>query len=73
MSTKRIAAASLWFVAGWMLGAMAAFALSLPTALAPSLGVLSAILVFADPARLLWSSRPEGALRTAAHMEPSST
>jgi hypothetical protein len=73
MNTKRIAAASLWFVTGWMLGAMAAFALSLPTILAPSLAVLSAILVVADPARVLWSSRTERALRATAHMEPSST
>jgi len=72
MSTKRIAAASLWFVTGWMLGAMAAFAFGLPTALSPALGVLSAILVVADPAGLLWSSRSERALRTAAQVAPSS-
>jgi hypothetical protein len=73
MNTKRIAAASLWFVTGWMLGAMAALALSLPTTLAPSLGALSAILVFADPSRLLWYPRPERDLRAAAQLEPSST
>ena len=58
MSTKRIAATILWFVTGWMLGAMAAFALDLPAVLAPTLGILSGILIFTDPARLMWSRRP---------------
>ena len=71
MSTKRIAAASLWFVAGWMLGAMAAFALNLPTALAPALGVLSAILIVADPAGLLWQLRPNERRVKEGALEPS--
>lgn len=57
MSTKRIVATVLWFLTGWMLGSMAAFALDLPTALAPIAGTLVAIFVFADPARLMWAAR----------------
>ena len=74
MNTKRIAATILWFVGGWILGSMALFALGLPTAIAPAVGLLFAALVFADPAGLLWPKRiPKAAQRVIVSVEREST
>ena len=65
MNTKRIAATILWFVGGWILGSMALFALGLPTAIAPAVGLACAALIFADPAGLLWPRPKREALPRA--------
>jgi hypothetical protein len=71
MNTKRIAATILWFVAGWVLGSMALFALGLSTAIAPAVGLACAALVFADPAGLLWPRRRREARVAASEPETS--
>ena len=51
---KRIAAATLWFLVGWYVGSVAAFALGLGPLLAPIMGVALAGIVVADPRRIIW-------------------
>ena len=55
---KRIAAAILWFYAGWVVGAMFAFVTGLPPVLAPILATAAAAVVAGDPRRLIWSVAP---------------
>jgi hypothetical protein len=63
---KRIAAAVLWFYAGWVAGAMLAFVLGISVALAPIVAVTAAALVAGDPRRLIWfKTRSETATRFA--------
>jgi hypothetical protein len=69
MTTKRITATILWFVTGWMLGAMTAFALGFPGALAPVCGIAAAIFVGMDPARIVWPSRPTPVAEAATQLE----
>ncbi len=57
MTLKRGAAATLWFFTGWMLGAMAVFAVDLPMWLAPAAGTLAAVGVAMDPLGLVWRPR----------------
>ena len=52
--SKRIVAAPLWFLTGWMVGAMAAFALGLPSWLPGLCAVSVALLVVIDPAGWFW-------------------
>lgn len=61
--SKRIAAVPLWFLTGWMVGAMGAFLLGLPSWIAPLVAVSVAVVVAIDPAGWLWSrhSRVEAA------------
>jgi hypothetical protein len=69
---KRIAAAILWFYAGWFVGAFVAFALALSPALAPIMAVAAAGFMAGDPARIIWSRPrvarqvPTGALQNPA-------
>jgi hypothetical protein len=69
MSTKRIAATVLWFMTGWMLGAMVSFALGFPVALAPVCGIAAAVFVGLDPMRILWAPRPAPVAEAAAQLE----
>lgn len=62
---KRIAAAILWFYAGWVIGALLAFAIGLTPALAPIIGTAAAAIVAGDPRRLIWSRAPARDDRTA--------
>jgi len=68
---KRITAAILWFYAGWFVGALVAFALGLPTALAPILATAAAAVIAGDPRRIIWArpstvpSVPRGSLQNA--------
>ena len=52
---KRITAAVLWFLAGWALGAMVAFAIGAPSALAPVLAIGAAAFVARDPRQIIWA------------------
>lgn len=56
---KRIAAGPLWFLAGWFLGSVAAFAFGLGPLVAPVAGVVLAGAVVADPLHLIWRTRTE--------------
>ena len=47
---KRVAAVPLWFLTGWMVAAMAAFVLGLPSWIAPLTAVSVAVVVALDPA-----------------------
>jgi len=58
---KRLLAASLWFYAGWYLGAMIAFHLGLHSVLGPILGLAAGALVAIDPRRIIWTARAEAA------------
>jgi len=68
---KRITAAILWFYAGWFVGALVAFALGLPAALAPILATAAAAVIAGDPRRIIWArpstvrSVPRGSLQNA--------
>ncbi len=61
---KRILATFLWFFAGWYAGAFLAYALDVNPVLGPILGMAAAVLVAADPRRVIW---------TAARRAPAST
>lgn len=63
---KRVAAAMLWFYAGWYFGATIALALDLPPILGPVLGAAAAAVIAGDPRRIIWS-------RPAAHALTSSS
>ena len=52
--TKRIIATSLWFLTGWMVGAMAAFGVGLPSWIAPVTALCVATVVAIDPAGWFW-------------------
>jgi hypothetical protein len=56
---KRIAAAFIWFYAGWYAGALIAVLLGISPALGPIVGVAAAGLFVGDPRRIIWTSRPQ--------------
>jgi hypothetical protein len=56
--SKRTLATSLWFLTGWTLGLIVAFAAGLPSLLGPVLAVLLAAVVYRDPSGRLWP-RPQ--------------
>jgi len=51
---KRIIATPLWFLTGWMVGAMAAFVVGLPSWIAPVTALCVAAVVALDPAGWFW-------------------
>ena len=51
---KRIAAAPLWFLVGWFLGAVAAWILGAGPFLAPIAALALASFVVADPRHIIW-------------------
>jgi hypothetical protein len=53
---KRIAAAILWFYAGWFVGAVLAFVLGLSAALGPILATAAAAIVAGDPRHMIWTT-----------------
>lgn len=50
---KRITLSTLWFFAGWVIGAMTAFVLGLPDLIAPITAVMAALAAY----RPVWLSR----------------
>ena len=54
---KRIAAGALWFLSGWVAGAMLAFVVGISPVLAPIVAVAAASLVAVDPRRLIWMNQ----------------
>ena len=55
--TKRIIATPLWFLTGWMVGAMAEFVVGLPSWIPPVTALCVAAVVALDPARWFWVRR----------------
>lgn len=53
---KRSVATVLWFLTGWMVGAMAAFAFGLSEEVAPVIAMAAALVVALDPGRVLWGA-----------------
>ena len=58
-SMKRIAAAPLWFLVGWYLGSVVAFALGLGGFLAPIAALGLSAFVVIDPGQLIWARREQ--------------
>ena len=54
---KRVAAGVLWFLSGWVAGAMVALAVGISPILAPIVAVAAASLVAVDPRRLIWMNQ----------------
>lgn len=55
---KRIAAALLWFLAGWYAGAYIALLFAVPGLIGPVLGVAAAAVFAGDPMGVIWRARP---------------
>jgi hypothetical protein len=54
---KRIAAAVLWFFAGWYLGGYIALFLGISDLIGPILAISAALLFAGDPLGLIWSGQ----------------
>ena len=54
---KRIAAAVLWFFAGWYLGGYIALFLGISDVIGPILAISAAVLFAGDPLGLIWSGQ----------------
>ena len=52
---KRALAAFLWFLSGWLIGALVAFAIGISPVVAPITAAAAAGLVFADPFAIFWT------------------
>jgi hypothetical protein len=59
--TKRIVAGTLWFFAGWYLGAFVAEFLGLSPLLGPVWGTSVAALIMWDPRRVIWATSDRAA------------
>lgn len=57
--SKRIAAGTLWFLAGWSLGGWVAFFLGISDVLGPILGLAAAAVFAGDPLGIIWRRRAE--------------
>jgi hypothetical protein len=57
---RRIVAAPLWFLVGWYVGSVAAWALGLGAFVAPIVAVALAGLVVWDPRRMIWGRPSTG-------------
>ena len=51
---KRIAAAVLWFFAGWYIGAYVAVFFAISGVIGPILGISAAALFAVDPRQVIW-------------------
>ncbi len=52
--SKRIAAAFLWFFAGWSMTAFIAFLIGVPDVLGPVVGAAFAAIIAGDPRGIIW-------------------
>ena len=64
--TKRIAAAFLWFYAGWYAGALIAEFVGVSALLGPIIGAAAAGLIVGDPRRMIWTARAARPASSAA-------
>jgi hypothetical protein len=72
MNRKRIAAAILWFFAGWYAAAFAAYLLGAPDVLGPIVGAALAAIFAGDPLGRIWKPREQAAADPPA-VEPPGT
>jgi hypothetical protein len=63
--TRRIALVTVWFLTGWMCAAMVAFAVGLPTWIAPFAAVIAATYIG------LWDSRRTAVKAAQAEAAPT--
>jgi len=63
--TKRIAAAVLWFLAGWYLGSFIAVMTGLSDLLGPLVGMIGAALFAGDPFGRIWKPSTEASASTS--------
>ena len=61
--SKRIAAAVLWFFAGWYAGAFLAYMIGVSDILGPVLGITAAALFAGDPFDVIW--KPSATMKEA--------
>jgi hypothetical protein len=67
--SKRAAAAVLWFIAGWYLGAVIAYVVGVSDAIGPILAITAAALFGGDPFGVIWKPSAEiQAARTASEV-----
>ena len=52
---KRYTSGILWFLAGWFVGAFAAFAAGADVPLGPLFGLVAALFVAIDPMGIIWA------------------
>jgi hypothetical protein len=71
MNRKRIAAAVLWFFAGWYAAAFAAFLLGAPDVLGPIVGLALAAIFAGDPLGRIWTPREAPVEATLSSPEPT--
>lgn len=69
--SKRIAAAVLWFIAAWYLGAFIALLIGVSDLLGPILGTAAAAVFAGDPLGVIWTRRATDATRTPALGAPT--
>ena len=65
---KRALAAFLWFMSGWLIGALVAFAIGISPVVAPITAAAAAGLVFADPFAI-FGTRPDAKAVAASATE----
>lgn len=58
MNAKRLVAAVLWFIAGWVVGSIFAFGLGLSWVIGPALALAVAWFIAVDPRRMIWVAEP---------------
>jgi hypothetical protein len=68
---KRIAAAPLWFLVGWYVGSVVAWAAGLGPFVAPIAAVALASFIVADPLHLIWDRSPAVRTTTIARLTAS--
>lgn len=68
---KRVAAAVLWFFAGWYLGGYIALYLGVSGAIGPILGISAAGLFAGDPLRVIWKPKVTTAPSATALTTPT--
>lgn len=68
---KRIIATPLWFLTGWMVGAMAAFVVGLPSWFAPVTALCVAAVIAIDPAGWFWVRRNDKAADATSTRAPA--
>lgn len=54
---KRVAAAFLWFYAGWYAGALLAEFLGVSPLIGPVIGTVAAGMLAGDPLRIIWTPK----------------
>jgi hypothetical protein len=73
MTRKRVAAAILWFFAGWYAASFVAFLLGAPDVLGPIVGAVLAAVFAGDPFGRIWTPREAAVDASSTGVEPVAT